>query len=113
MSYNTLGRVPSLAALTTLVDLALESTDLYALPPALAACTNLSILNLSRNRIADLTGFGVLPLLVELNISMNALQALPDSLGNSFELQTLVASNNKIKEIPSSLWKCKKVRRAL
>ncbi len=86
-------------------ELNLSNQGLTAIPSDVFLRTNLTILNLSSNRLtgAPQSQIGQLKNLTSLDLSGNLLTGLPAELGQLNKLETLNVSNNQLTGLPMEL----------
>jgi hypothetical protein len=104
------GRPGGVARLSKLRELNISDNRLRRLPPELAACNRLHILDLYGNALEDTTALAELPALVTLDVASNRLRAV-GRLPSPATLTSLDLSSNLIASLPASISDLQALRR--
>eukprot|EP01087_Luapelamoeba_hula_P009276 TRINITY_DN2387_c0_g1_i3.p1 TRINITY_DN2387_c0_g1~~TRINITY_DN2387_c0_g1_i3.p1 ORF type:complete len:884 (+),score=128.56 TRINITY_DN2387_c0_g1_i3:162-2813(+) len=103
LSSNPLGEGlhPSVWDLNTLRQLYLHNTNLNIVPEEISNLTNMSILDLSGNSIAEIpSNITACECLSRINLAHNKLSAIPEDIDDLRELIHLDLSHNQFKQLP-------------
>jgi len=94
-----------IGTLCHLTSLILECNDLTTFSPEIQKLTNLTVLDLRFNKIAQISTIGQLTNLTELLLSSNQIMEIPDEIGNLVNLKELQVSSNCLDSLPDSIGK--------
>jgi len=86
--------------LKNLVELVLENNGVQSLPNEIEKLSSLKILNLSRNKLEEVSSIFSLLSLESLNLSNNEISNIPKDISKLKVLETLDLSQNKLNKVP-------------
>lgn len=88
----------------------LKKMNLTSLPEEIYRFKNLQYLNLSKNRLSDLSGLTTFKQLKYLNIEKNKLPYFPIAVCQLYEIETLILNRNAFETIPPCIEYCQKLK---